>query len=153
MGRPYSDGRLRQLDDVASALPQRSSALTRLFLSRTTVGISRTEAGIMHALALKPQRITELAGCEGVTQPAITSVVNRLEERGWVERGADASDGRAVLVRLSADGRDVFERLRVEYRAMLHEEMEALDDDDLATLARAVEILDRLIEHLRGHGD
>lgn len=142
--------RTRNLDEIAEALPQRASILSRLFLTRTSVGISRTEAGVMWALSVSPRRITELAACEGVTQPAITFVVNRLEDRGWVERGADASDGRVVLVTLTERGQDVFERLQVEYRAMLHEEMAALDDEDLATLARAVEILDGLIDHLRG---
>jgi DNA-binding MarR family transcriptional regulator len=102
----------------------------------------------MWALSVMPRRITELAACEGVTQPAITFVVNRLEDRGWVERGADASDGRVVLVTLTKRGHEVFERLQVEYRAMLHEEMTALDDEDVATLARSVEILGGLIDHL-----
>jgi DNA-binding MarR family transcriptional regulator len=95
-----------------------------------------------------PRRITELAAEERVTQPAITLLVNRLEERGWVKRVADPSDGRAVLVSLTPVGEEVFERLRAEYRALLHEEMATLDDSEVETLAAAVEILDRLIDRL-----
>lgn len=96
-----------------------------------------------------PRRITELAAEERVTQPAITLLVNRLAERGWVERVPDPSDGRAVLVSLTAGGDEAFERLRAEYRALLHEEMAALDDSEVATLAAAVEILDKLIDRLK----
>jgi DNA-binding MarR family transcriptional regulator len=129
-------------------LPQRAAALSRLFLTRTTIEVSRTEVGVIRAVSLRPQRITELAAGEGVTQPAITRVVNRLEERGWVTRQSDPRDGRAVRVELTAVGQTVFERLRGEYRALVHEEMATLDDNDVETLARAIDVLDELIERL-----
>jgi DNA-binding MarR family transcriptional regulator len=138
----------RQLDEIAEALPQRASALSRLFLTRTSVCVSRTEVGVLRILTAGPRRITELASEERVSQPAITLLVNRLAERGWVQRVADPSDGRAVLVSLTKAGEQVFAQLRAEYRALLHEEMATLGDRDVATLARAVEILDRLIERL-----
>jgi DNA-binding MarR family transcriptional regulator len=142
--------RLRRLDDIAEALPQRAASLTRLFLTRNRLGISRTEVGVMRAVSTKPQRITELAAAEGVTQPAITLLVNRLQDRGWVAREPDARDARAVLVRLTTAGRQIFDALRAEYRALVHEEMAMLDDDDVETLARAVEILDGLIARVEG---
>ena len=61
---------------------------------------------------------------------------------------ADPSDGRAVLVSLTPAGEQAFERLRAEYRAMLHEEMATLEDRDVDTLARSIEILDGLIDRL-----
>src|ERR1039458_1593870 len=139
-----------QTGRAAEALPQRGATLSRLFLTRTSMAISRTEAGVVGALSQRPWRITELAAREGVTQPAITSLVNRLEERGWVERHGDPRDARVVLVRLTGQGREVHERLRREYRALLHEEMATLGDHDVQTLARAIEILDGLIERLTG---
>jgi DNA-binding MarR family transcriptional regulator len=139
-----------QLDDIAVALPQRATELSRLFLTRASVPVSRIEAGVLRALADRPRRITELAAREGVTQPGITLLVNRLQGRGWVQREPDPNDGRAVLVTLTADGQIAFDRLRAEYRALLHEEMATLPDADVETLARAIEILDRLIERLGG---
>ena len=93
--------------------------------------MSRTEVGVLRNLRAGPRRITELAAEERVTQPAITLLVNRLEERGWVKRIADPSDGRAVLVSLTPVGEEVFEQLRAEYRALLHEEMAMLDDAEV----------------------
>ncbi len=140
--------RSSQLDEIAEALPQRSSALSRLFLTRSTVCVSRTEVGVLRTLNDGPRRITELAAEERVTQPAITLLVNRLEERGWVRRIPDLSDGRAVLVSLTPKGEETFAQLRAEYRALLHEEMATLDDGEVETLAAAVEILDKLIARL-----
>jgi DNA-binding MarR family transcriptional regulator len=141
--------RSSQLDEIAEALPQRSAELSRLFLTRTSVCVSRTEVGVLRKLRASPRRITELAADERVTQPAITLLVNRLSERGWVERISDPSDGRAVLVSLTAAGDAAFEQLRAEYRALLHEEMASLDDAEVESLASAVEILDKLISRLK----
>src|SRR3984885_2353668 len=117
------DRRSGQLDEIAEALPQRSAELSRLFLTRTSLCVSRTEVGVLRNLRGGPQRITELAAQERVTQPAITLLVNRLTERGWVERVSDPTDGRAVLASLTPAGEEAFELLRAEYRALLHEEM------------------------------
>jgi len=138
----------QRLDEIAEALPQRAAALSRLFLTRSSIGVSRTEVGVLNSLWTRPFRITELAAREGVTQPAVTLLVNRLEERGWVQRTADPTDRRVVLVELTSAGRCVFDRIRAEYRALLHEDMAILPDADVETLARAVEILDDLIERL-----
>jgi len=137
------------LDEIAEGLPHRASMLSRLFLAHASIGVSRTEAGTLRALSGRPCRITELAALEGVTQPAITLLVNRLEDRGWARREADPGDGRVTLVSLTRRGRAVFNRLRGEYRALLHEEMATLDEEDVAVLARAIDILDALIERLQ----
>jgi DNA-binding MarR family transcriptional regulator len=140
--------RSRQLDDIALALPQRVSALVQVFFARTGTRLSRTELGLLAALAARPHRITELALREGITQPAMTQLVNRLQVRGWVERDGHPGDGRVVLVKLTDSGRKTLDSVRAEYRALLHEEMAALDDDEVETLATAIDILDRLIERL-----
>lgn len=149
MQETRTDRRSSQLDEIAEGLPQRSSELSRLFLTRTSVCVSRTEVGVLRKLFAEPRRITELAAEERVTQPAITLLVNRLTERGWVERIPDPTDGRAVLVSLTPAGQEVFERLRAEYRALLHEEMVSLEDAEVETLAAAVAILDKLIDRLK----
>jgi DNA-binding MarR family transcriptional regulator len=138
----------RQLDEIAVALPQRAAALLRLFLTRTSVPISRTETSVLVALEQQPRRITELAARERVTQPGITLLVNRLQERGWAERRIDPADRRVVRVSLTPQGEEILGRLRSEYRALFHEEMASLPDKDICTLARAIEILDGLIERL-----
>jgi DNA-binding MarR family transcriptional regulator len=149
MQKARLDRRSSQLDEIAEGLPQRSAELSRLFLTRTSVCVSRTEVGVLRKLRAAPRRITELAAEERVTQPAITLLVNRLAERGWVQRIPDPTDGRAVLVSLTPAGEDVFERLRAEYRALLHEEMASLEDGEVETLAAAVAILDKLIDRLK----
>jgi DNA-binding MarR family transcriptional regulator len=135
-------------EEIAEALPVRAAAISRLFMAHTTVPISRTEIGVLYVVSEGPQRITELATREGVTQPAITLLVNRLAERGWLRRTPDPQDGRAVLVELTPAGCTLLDQIRAEFRALVHEDMAVLDDDDMGALARAVEILDGMIARL-----
>jgi DNA-binding MarR family transcriptional regulator len=138
-----------QLDALADALPQRAGALVRLFFANSVMAtISRTEASVLKALERAPARITQLACAERISQPGITLVVNRLQERGWVARDADPSDGRAVLVSLTDAGREMVARQREAYRELVRDGLAALDDEDVSVLSRAVELLDELIERL-----
>ena len=147
--RTAQPARKKRLEAIAEGLPQRATTLSRLFLARSGMRISRTEAGVLKALSDRPRRITELAAAEGVTQPAITLLVNRLEQREWVAREPDPTDARAVLVTLTPKGRQIFDDLRAQYRALMQEEMATLPDEDVAALAHAVEILDRVIDRLQ----
>jgi DNA-binding MarR family transcriptional regulator len=51
-----------------------------------------------------PARLTALAASEGVTQPAMTQLVSRLQDMGLAERVTDPEDGRAVQVRITGAG-------------------------------------------------
>lgn len=50
-------------------------------------------------------RLTLLADRAGMTHQSMGELVATLERRGYLERGADPSDGRARLVRLTPKGR------------------------------------------------
>jgi DNA-binding MarR family transcriptional regulator len=141
------------VDEIAVGIQLRATRLIRLSIQRTQGKISLTEGGVLAAVRSRPRRITELASREGLTQPAMTRLVTRLEGRGWVKRDVDPADGRVVLVAPTVAGRQMHERLQAEYRALLHEDMTALPDRDLNTLAEAIKILDRLIAQLTAGED
>jgi DNA-binding MarR family transcriptional regulator len=143
-----SVSRVEVPDEIALGLPKRVSALTRLFFERMSTDVTRTESGLLHVLSERPHRITELAVREGITQPAVTQIVNRLESRGWVARSHDPGDGRAVVVSITDAGRTALDGVREEYRALMRDAMADLDADELATLAKAFRILDRLVDRV-----
>jgi len=87
---------------------QISAALFSLLLSVARSmprDLSRTGVATLSLLQLSgPQRITRLAELEGVTQPTMTTLLDKLENIGLVERHPDDSDGRATLISLSEFG-------------------------------------------------
>ena len=55
----------------------------------------------LHARAMSP---TELAERMQVSLPTISKMLEALERHGWVERAADSTDRRRVVVRMTAEG-------------------------------------------------
>jgi DNA-binding MarR family transcriptional regulator len=51
-------------------------------------------------------RLTDLAERARMTKQSVGEVTNELEQRGYVERVPDPSDGRAKIIRLTARGRE-----------------------------------------------
>jgi DNA-binding MarR family transcriptional regulator len=144
-----STQRADAIDHVSRHLLARASRLTRLLLRSGPRELSRTEGGLLGTLAEGPRRISELAESEALAQPTVTQLVDRLEQRGLVARKRSRSDGRVVLVSISALGRAQLEALRAQYRESMRRAVEVLNDDELAELAAASETMHRLIETLR----
>ncbi|MEQ4498259.1 MarR family winged helix-turn-helix transcriptional regulator [Nocardioides kribbensis] len=90
-----------------------SSALQHVLLAHTraqahlarSLGVSRTDVDALEHLMTGPLSAIELARRLGVSQPAVTHLLGRLERRGHARRAADPSDGRRVAVELTEAGR------------------------------------------------
>jgi len=70
--------------------------------------VSMREYDVLYTLSkcAEPINLTELNRHVLLSQPALSRLVDRLAERGLVERCADPADGRGVRVSLTGDGRD-----------------------------------------------
>jgi DNA-binding MarR family transcriptional regulator len=95
-------------------------------------------------------RLTDLAERARMTKQSVGEVTSDLEQRGYVERVPDPSDGRAKIIRLTERGRDAqalgiglideleqewAERFGAERVAALREALEAITGERLAVLA------------------
>jgi DNA-binding MarR family transcriptional regulator len=99
-----------------------------------------------------PLTPSELADHERVKRPTATRFIACLEHGGLVSRTADPDDGRSYRVAVTRPGIDLLISARRQQDAYLADRLELLDADELATLARATAILERLIaEDCRSH--
>ena len=115
---------------------RRTTAATALPASTVTL-LDRLSIG-------GPARITDLAEAEGVSQPGMTTLVNRLSGRGWTTRTPDPTDGRAALVAITDAGGAALADHRARRAAALASRLADLDDADLAALLLALPALERL---------
>ena len=99
-----------------------------------------------------PTRLTELACSQGVSQPAMTQLVGRLEREGLVVRLIDPEDARATLVDITESGRAVWTELKESRRERLAELLDNLSPDEEAALGLAMRVALPLIEQLPRHG-
>ena len=108
-------------------------------------GLSLTSAATLATLERGgPRRLTALAAREGVTQPAMTQLVARLQDAGLVDRVPDAADGRGGYVRITANGRAMLARRRAVRAERVAALLARLSPDEQAALAAALPAIDAL---------
>jgi len=134
--------------EVAAALER----LIGLFRSLSPAsGLSLTAAATLATLERSgPCRLTWLAAREGVTQPAMTQLIARLQDAGLVDRATDPADGRVVQVRITADGRAMLAGRRAVRADRLAGLLDRLSPDERAALAAALPAMDVLANAQRG---
>ena len=131
------------------------AAHLRLAVARTARRL-RQEAGgglsptVAAALATVdrhgPLTPSELAARERIQRPTATRLVARLEADGLVTRTADPADRRSSLLAVTPHGAKLLHELRTRKDAFLADRLRRLSAEDRATLRRAAELLEDLLE-------
>lgn len=93
-----------------------------------------------------PMTPSEIADIERVKRPTITRTLGCLEREGLIDRAPDPEDRRSALVSVNGAGRERLRRLRKRKNAYLARRMRDLSDEEVETLERAAEILERMRE-------
>jgi DNA-binding MarR family transcriptional regulator len=100
---------------------ERATHAVALWLERTLgdLHLNQAEAHVLGYLAhVQPCTINELHLSLGHKRSTLTSILDRLEQRGLVRRGPHPASRRLLVVDLTADGRLVAERVGAALRAL-----------------------------------
>ncbi|MGN8245931.1 MarR family winged helix-turn-helix transcriptional regulator [Cellulomonas soli] len=113
-------------------------------------GLSHAEYQALSWLSMSPERtrrMSELADTANVTLSHLSRIVARLEQRGWVRRTPDPSDGRYTLAILTEDGwQKVVESAPGHVAAVREHVFAQLTPEEVGQLER---IGSRIVGHLR----
>jgi DNA-binding MarR family transcriptional regulator len=133
--------------DREMALAEVLEQVARLMQRLATAGeLSMTTAAVLARLVREgPQRLTDLAVGERVTQPGMTQLVSRLERAGLVRRAPVHGDGRGVLVEVTDAGRELIARRRHERAAALCSMVGSISPEDRAAIGDALPAFSRLL--------
>lgn len=96
---------------------------------------------VLMALGRGPLPVGRIAEEVGVSRPAASQLVDRLEEHGIAERRADPEDGRVVLVDYVPGMREVARRMMEVRRRRLEEAFVGMDDREVETVLRGLRSL------------
>jgi DNA-binding MarR family transcriptional regulator len=133
---------------LAPALEHATHALG-LWIERTfgDIGLTQAEAHVLAYLARHPKAaINDLHTSFGHKRSTLTSILDRLEARGWVARGAHPASRRLVAVELTQTGQTLGERISDALRAV-EERVHARAGE--TAIADALALLHTLEEELR----
>ncbi|HMG27611.1 MAG TPA: MarR family transcriptional regulator [Acidimicrobiia bacterium] len=121
------------------------------------MGVNRTDHRVLEILNRKgPMTAGDLATAGHLTTGAVTAVVDRLEEVGYVRRVRDTEDRRRVLVEQTVDGRKTGMRYYQPFMAATFEAMDKYTADELAVIRDfmqgATAISEQYVRELRAAG-
>src|SRR3954462_4719773 len=141
-------------DDVSESvgdLLDQALDLTARFLT-DRADLSASAAFVLNRVCREgPIRLTALAAKEGVSQPSMTQLIQRLERLGLGTRVAGPDDGRAALIDITAHGQTLLDdrkRIRRERLTALMGTLTPEEESALWLSARvALPVLRRLVEN------
>ena len=134
---------------LATSLVWASSRFARTAYQATPVQLSYVSLRAMAALNREPGlRVGELARREGITQPSMSQAMKKLVDEGFITRHPSPEDARAADLHITDKGRDILAQYRNDSAAKIQPLLDALDDEDVAVLERAAELLQEMTEAL-----
>jgi DNA-binding MarR family transcriptional regulator len=116
-------------------------------------GITLQQFSVLGVLSrIGPVPMNRLSDELRVTPPNITGVVDRLEKKELVRREASPGDRRRKVIRLTAKGAGLYERVRKGYSESLQESLDALAPEEQEALAKLMRKLAKEIARREGTG-
>ncbi len=135
------------IQQVASDLRPVLLRLSRELRKETEqLGVTARQATLLWLVKRSPGlSLAELAAEEGISPPALSGHVDRLESAGLLERVRSTEDRRRVGLRLTDEGVRLMRRIRARRTTWLAERLGALDSAELGAVEAAIPALKRLL--------
>lgn len=120
----------------------RATHAVGLFLRERKLGVNQAEAHVLaHLIAEGPSTVAALHAALGHRRSTLTSILDRLAEGGFVERGVVEADRRTFLISLTPRGADLAAEVHKALADLEDRVARQVSSQDLAGFAAVVEAL------------
>jgi DNA-binding MarR family transcriptional regulator len=141
----HTDAGLATAMRISVSRLARRLRVERLGLGGTETVLSDIQLAALAALERHDSMTPgELAEHEKVQPPSMTRVIAVLEERGLVLRAPHATDRRQVVLTVTAEGRNLVQRVRRRREAWLAQRLQELSPEERQILRAAAPILEKI---------
>lgn len=112
-------------------------------------GLTPSQISVLFTtVRLGPLRLSELAEIESLNPTMLSRITAQLCDSGLIRRYADPGDRRAALVKATAAGRRIRERIHRERTKALDSHVQSLDEHQREALWEALPALEELAQRL-----
>jgi DNA-binding MarR family transcriptional regulator len=131
---------------VEATRQQRIETLTRAIYENSTlavffhsavaeqIGLGATEEKTLLLLSNGPLSAGEIAQHTGLTTPSVTSLIDRLERKGFVRRVRDLNDRRRVIVEVDEARLAALTEVFTSLQGTFHDLLTPYSDEQLVTI-------------------
>lgn len=133
----------QQIDRIQSALQVVIRNMqAEMLKSMGTHGITLSQFIVLSLIQRQGKcKVSELAEHMDVKPSAITFMMDRLEQHGFIIRVHDDKDRRVVNIRLSETGNEKFQKILMERKAIVKRYLSFLSEEELTRFAEIAEKL------------
>ncbi len=133
--------------ELAARLRLAVTRLSRRLRQQAAEGLTPSQNSALSTIERDgPLTPSDLATLERVQRPTATRVLGVLAERGLVTREADVTDRRVARLKITREGAALLKRGRSRKNAYLARHLRDLEPEELETLERAAELIERMLE-------
>lgn len=137
---------------IGDLLDQALDLTARFLTDRADLGASAAFA-LNRVCREGPIRLTTLAAKEGVSQPSMTQLIQRLERQGLVTRLADPDDGRAALIGITDCGQALLDDRKRLRRQRLTALLATLTPEEQSALWLSARVAFPVLQRLTANAD
>ncbi|OBI40048.1 MarR family winged helix-turn-helix transcriptional regulator [Mycobacterium colombiense] len=112
--------------------------------------LSESQSELLWLVGRRPGISVSAAAAElGLVANTASTLVTKLVSGGLLLRAAGDTDRRVCQLRLAEPAQQIVDASRATRRALLSEVIDELDDDQIETLTKGLEVLDTMTQKLR----
>lgn len=133
--------RRNDLDDLLSGTFNSILAIEEKSLeNKLTAGLTITEVHTLVAIGLREKSPMGLVAARlGVTLATLTTAINKLVRKGYVERSKSNEDRRVVLISLTSQGRKACRAHHLFHKKMIDDALSDLTEQEECVLSDALD--------------
>ena len=113
----------------------------------TEAEVNLPQFALLSQLAARsPLSMSEAGGRLGISKPAVTNLVDRLEKKGFLRRKPHPKDRRVFLLEIKPKGKILVRRVQGNALTVLLKTLEQFNAKDRQTVAHFYELLSRTLD-------
>lgn len=144
MNKDHLQAFLERFDELSFIVMRRIVALIK---EQVSDDLTTDQHLIMRCIKRKGRATSsELADVFHVNRSAITAIINRLNEKGFIERIPDALDRRVIHLQLTEVGRSVATKGEEKIQKVLEGYFSQLDEQEIAQFLRTFEKIAQIVK-------
>jgi DNA-binding MarR family transcriptional regulator len=90
---------------------------------------------------------TQLADAFDVNKSAITAIINRMADRGLIQRTRDVNDRRVVYLALTDDGKELYQACKEKVHQLVESIITKFDETEITTFINTYEKLAQILDN------
>jgi DNA-binding MarR family transcriptional regulator len=128
-----------------NTIPTAMSFLAQAIKDGAQEGLGVTQFRILSNIDSGIKRVKDIAEMNGVSQPAISKMVESMVAKNLIIRQKDGQDRRSSLLAMTIKGRDLYEEVELKASMQVIEKLNGMSEIEMKEIQVALEKIESLV--------